>query len=118
MLKLNSIYKNVLVEVVAREKITDAIEGKNVVRIYYATPPRETRGYSFIEPHAYGVSEDGNYVIRAYQTRGVSDSETAGWKLFRVDRIVFFEITDETFNIRPDFNPQDKNMEQILKIVE
>lgn len=59
-----------------------AIQEKHVVNFYY------DGGYRSAEPHCYGVSKDGNEILRAYQTGGHSESNNAvGWKLFRLDEL-------------------------------
>ena len=41
-----------------------AIQGKKMVNFYY------DGGYRLAEPHCYGVSKDGNELLRAYQISG------------------------------------------------
>ena len=67
-------------------------------------------GWRHIEPYAIGFGRRGQWLIRAYQTRGVSRSAAyEGWKTFRVDRIRSIEVPaswmDDTFDgSRPGFH--------------
>lgn len=73
----------------------DSIERKQRVRIYYdptinREPDEEEKnekGYRNIETYVLGLSKRDNPIIRAYQINGVSETDTAGWKTFRLDRI-------------------------------
>jgi hypothetical protein len=45
-------------------------------------------GHRVVEPHVYGLTQDGQELLRAFQTGGASESgRPFGWKLFRVDEI-------------------------------
>lgn len=87
-------------------QIAQAISNRRLLRFYYEP------GIRVVEPHALGVSADGNILLRAYQTGGASKSgEHANWKLFRVEKITSLEVTGEQFSgARPGYNPNDPAM--------
>ena len=89
-----------------KRKLAEAIRNRNVIELDY--PP----GLRTIEPHAVGISADGNGLLRAYQTGGASRSgEHEHWKLFRLDRITWLNVTDRTFSgPRPGYKKGDKAM--------
>ena len=92
-----------------RAEIIEAIESKSRLSILYDDDLLER----CIEPHAYGISTKGTYLLRAYQVNGPSDSgEPEGWKLFRVDRIASLETLDSHFTTRPGFKRGDSAMTQ------
>ena len=86
--------------------IQTAINERRLIRLDYEP------GERLIEPHAYGSSNDGNELIRAFQVEGASESgEHHQWKLFRVDRIKSMEVLDEKFpGPRPEYNQDDPAM--------
>lgn len=72
-------------------EICDAIHQHRCVRVWYRG------GYRLIEPHAFGISEGGHPVLRAYQLSGHSHSRPCGWKLLRTEEIEEFTVQGETF---------------------
>jgi len=63
-------------------------------------------GARLIEPHAYGTSQAGKELLKAFQVSGHSNSaRPTGWKTFRVDRITAILPTDEIFSPQPDWTP-------------
>jgi predicted DNA-binding transcriptional regulator YafY len=72
--------------------LIDAIQNKTVLEIEYFP------GRRIIEPHTLGFGKDGQLLLRAFQTDGVSASgEPIHWKLFRVDRIRHLTSTNDHF---------------------
>lgn len=122
-------------EFVSRNTVADAIQNKDIVFIYYSGDETINRGYRTIEPYVLGTSTAGNIVLRAWQQNGATDTGNAptrpndnipGWRLFRLDGITSmaktlrkFE-TDPTYmsSHRPNYNPQDKQMTQIIMAVQ
>lgn len=86
--------------------LRDAINERRMIELNYDP------GYRLVEPHAYGLSSQGNELLRAYQIEGASASgEPRNWKLFRVDRITGFEVLGERFDdSRPGYRPGDSAM--------
>lgn len=75
-------------------------------------------GIRYIEPHALGISPKGFVAIRAYQYSGSTTTRIPEWKIFRVDRFLYWEDTGKTFNTaRPNFNEKgDKTFKKVYKI--
>ena len=125
-MELYNIFTDLILEAIGKPEIKSSIGNKQVVTIYYKGDKTINAGYRDIEVYALGISKAGNPVIRAWQRRGVTDTETPGWKLFRVDKIdswkpkkgEFFRkpISDRKRDV-PKFNPNgDRSMIQIDKI--
>jgi hypothetical protein len=90
-------------------QICKAIKDKAIIQFDYHS---ETR---IVEPHCHGVTSKGNEVLRGYQVGGGSVSgNPSPWRLFIVEDIINFKITDKTFDEpRPGYNPDDKGMARI-----
>lgn len=123
-----------LTESVDQKSIVDAIEGKDIMYIYYQGDNTTNRGYRTIEPYALGTHKtSGNLLLRAWQQAGASDTknsrpdkwnsggkEKGGWRLFSVDGISSFmpvsgkngKFRDDV-TPRPRFNPNDSALNVI-----
>ncbi|MET3216069.1 UNVERIFIED_ORG: hypothetical protein ABIC48_003838 [Burkholderia territorii] len=68
-----------------------------------------------VEPHAYGINDDGHYLLRCYQTAGGSRSgNPVDWKLLRTDKIGYLHETGALFqNARHDYKRNDSAMRRI-----
>jgi hypothetical protein len=108
-MKLYSILNEVILEAAERMEVDDTIQA----------------GERDIEPYVLGLSKAGNPILRAYQYRGVTDTEQPGWKTFRLDKIRDWNdmndmpfrtpISDRVRNI-PKYNPRgDRSMITIYK---
>ena len=88
--------------------IVDAINKKLVLEINY--PP----GRRIIEPHALGIGSDGQILLRAFQSSGVSASgEPVDWKLLRIDRLLGSVFTGGSFaGPRPGYRRGDSAMKR------
>ena len=77
-------------------------------------------GHRLVEPYCFGVSTADNLVLRAYQIDGYSKSgKSSGWKMFCIDKIDGLRLKQEQFHrIRPDYNPDDPAMIEIIAAVE
>ena len=121
-MKLYNITKNLILEVASIESVINSIRNKNRVIIYYDGEEPRGRGLREIEPVCFGYSKRGNPVLRAWDLEGASHRGFKGekplpsWRLFRVDKIITFKPTTETFNEpRPNYNPAgDKSMTRII----
>jgi hypothetical protein len=72
-------------------------------------------GHRVVERHAYGVGDEGQELLRAYQVSGASQSgEPVGWKLFRVDEIRTLHVLTDTFpGPPPGYRRNDRVMTRI-----
>ncbi len=68
-----------------------------------------------VEVHAVGVTRDNNGVLRVFQVRGGSNSNTpVGWKLFRADQVSGAHMVDERSEApRPQYKRGDSAMQTI-----
>jgi len=131
-MKLYSLLQNVILEAVSRSRVEDAIERKQRVRIYYDPTINRTEGeedknlagFRNIETYVYGLSKAGNPIIRAYQLNGVTETDSPGWKTFRLDRITDWRTYPSYFYVpisdretrAPKYNDKgDKSMITIYK---
>ena len=124
-MKLYSILNEVILEVASRMEVEKSIVDHERVRIYYDGDETLRPGERYIEPYVLGLSKAGNPILRAYQYKGVTDTEQPGWKTFRLDRMADWDetnerpfdtpISDRVRNI-PKYNPNgDKSMISIYK---
>lgn len=121
-----------LTESVDHKSITDAIENRKIVKIYYQGDNTVNRGYRTIEPYAYGTHKTtDNYLLRAWEQAGASDSKNHepkaepdpkqyGWRLFNVSGISSWmpvlgknSTFKESVTPRPKFNPNDEALNVI-----
>lgn len=97
--------------------IINAIRKRKALLIDYYCP----RGFRRVEPHACGVSQRGNEVVRVFQVCGPSRSGTRVnyWKMMRLDRIRDLEVLDDGFERpRPGYRPGDDHMIKIYAELE
>lgn len=89
-----------------RNQIVQAIQSRQVLTINYDP------GERVIEPHAVGMSKDGNELLRAFQVSGASASgEHTEWKLFRLDRVRSLKLPGQSFSgPRPEYKKGDRAM--------
>ena len=121
-MKLYNSLKGLIVEVAAISNIVDAIRKKRKVIIYYNGDEPGGKGLRMIETVCFGYSKKGNPVLRAWDYEGSSHRAYLGkkplpsWRLFRIDKIVSFRPTTETFDTpRPNYNPLgDKSMTRVI----
>jgi len=121
-MKLYNTLNSLILEVASKDQIIDAITNRRVCVIYYNGDEPGGRGLRVIEPVAFGYSKRGNPVLRAWDYEGASHTAylgkkpLPGWRLFRVDRITYYQPSAETFNEpRPNYNPNgDKSMSKVI----
>ena len=93
---------------VMKPSICGAIRDRHLIELTYDW------GSRIVEPHAYGLNDNGHELLRCYQTSGASESgEHRGWKLFRVDEINSLHVLQETF-LRPrrGYKRSDKALDE------
>lgn len=111
---------------VSSDKVKKSIEQRQRTIIYYNGPDEGGKGLREIEPVCLGTSKAGNPVVRAWEIRGASASASRGelplpsWRLFRLDRITTYALTNDFFNTpRPDFNfVGDRSMSSVQLVAE
>jgi predicted DNA-binding transcriptional regulator YafY len=121
-MKLTNIAKSLILEVASIENIVDAIKKRQKIVVYYDGDEPGGRGLREIEPVCFGYSKADNPVLRAWDLEGAShtgykgEQPLPGWRLFRVDKILSFKPTGETFNEpKPNYNPNgDKSMKRVI----
>jgi len=121
-MKLYKTLKTLIVEIASTNKVIDAIKNRKKVVIYYDGDEPGGKGLRVIEPVCFGYSKKNNPVLRAWDFEGASHRAYIGkkplpsWRLFRIDKITFFQETTEVFNeIRPNYNPTgDKSMDRVV----
>jgi hypothetical protein len=94
-MKLQETLKGLICEIASLDSVIDAIKQKQRVIIYYDGDEPGGRGLREIEPVCLGVSKAGNKVLRAWDNEGAShtgykgEQPLPGWRLFRLDKILF-----------------------------
>ena len=123
-MKLQETLKSLICEIASIDSVASAINNKQKVIIYYDGDEPGGRGLREIEPVCFGISKDGNDVVRACDVEGSShtaykgEQPLPGWRLFRRDKILSLKPTGENFTeMKPNFNPDgDKSMTSIYII--
>ena len=107
----NGILERILLsESASVENVTRAMDNHAKVIINYHSGGKDfNTGSRVIEPVTYGLTKAGNPVIRAYQPYGDTTTKTPGWKMFRLDRISYWEETKSKFDRIPDFDMSELN---------
>ena len=101
MINLYEILQNIINESVPSDKVIDAIQNKYQVIINYSDEKARAPKKRLIEPYAYGISQAGNAVFRAFQYDGDTYRGKPKWKLFRLDRVESWTPTEQHFNVDP-----------------
>lgn len=109
---LKILLEQLLLESNVRNTIIDCLKEKKLCTIRYNDENPTTD--RVIEPYAYGLTNRKNYAVRAYQVDGPigkQQNTKDGWRLFRIDKILNVQKTDQDFvPNRPLYNPNDKGM--------
>lgn len=121
-MKLYNTLKSLIVEVAAIDNVVDAIKKRKKVIIYYDGDEPGGKGLRVIEPVCFGYSKADNPVLRAWDDEGAShtayigEKPLPGWRLFRIDKITYFQPSAENFNTsRPNYNPNgDRSMSRVI----
>jgi predicted DNA-binding transcriptional regulator YafY len=82
------------------QTIIDAIENQNTLIFNYHNEQRT------VEPHCYGVDNDGDPSLRAFQIG-------KGWRMFHLADMGPIHIGDAFRGARPNYRRNDKAMAQI-----
>lgn len=91
------------------QHIISAIEQKRVLRLQYKNFDR------LVEPHVYGLDQQGTAKLLCYQTAGGSSSNAPShWKMLTVGDILALEVMEERFAAaRPGYKQDDEAMVRI-----
>jgi predicted DNA-binding transcriptional regulator YafY len=120
-MKLMNSLKGLITEIASAQDIQRSINMKNVITINY-NGREYGKGYRDIEPVCFGISKSGNFVLRAWEIEGSSHSNKVrgnpipGWRLFRLDKILTYQLQGDKFiESRPFYNPDgDKSMSRVI----
>ena len=124
---LERIYNSLLLtESLGVDESNDALDQpKRVIINYRSKGEDKNTGARVIEVYAYGLTKAGNPCIRAFQPYGDTTSRVPSWKFFRLDRIIEWKPTEQTFDRPADFyyknlgnfNPNgDETMSVVYKV--
>ena len=124
---LERIYNSLLLtESVGVDEVNDALDNhKRVIINYRSKGEDKNTGARVIEVYAYGLTKAGNPCIRAFQPYGDTTSRVPSGKFFRLDRIIEWKPTEQTFDRPADFyyknlgnfNPNgDETMSVVYKV--
>lgn len=102
-----------MVESIGQSLAYMAIKNHEVIRINYKSDDDSiASGERIIEPYVLGRTSKNNVVIRAFQPYGDTESSVPNWKLFKLNNIISWKPTNETFDSEPNkrgFNVQPYN---------
>lgn len=113
-------FKQFLTESAEKDEdiIKNSIQNRTTIMFYYSGDKNISRGYRWVEPVAYGVSKQGNKLLRAFQIKEKPSKtgSTPMWRLFRVDKISNVSKSLRKFNQpRKGYNPNgDKAMQELI----
>jgi hypothetical protein len=90
--------------------ISQAILERRLLELRYS-------GYCrVVEPHAYGLSAEGDELLRCFQVSGGSESgESVGWKLLKVREVFSLCLQAHRFNTRANYRRGDKAISHIFE---
>ena len=121
-MKLYNTFRGLIFEMASVNSIVDAIKKRKKIVINYAGDEPGGTGLREIEPVCFGYSKADNPILRAWDSEGAShtgykgEQPLPGWRIFRLDKILSFHPTGETFDeMRPNYNPNgDKSMVRVI----
>lgn len=93
------------------QEIVEAIINMKKIKFYYDGKKR------IVDPHMIGKNKKNNIILSGFQTGGETSSEL-GWKTYSCEKIEDIEILKEKFEIATGYNPDGKNMIEIIKRIE
>lgn len=104
--------------------ITDAIKNRRKISFYYNGPTRPRKDSVkpgrriLVEPTTLGLTKKGNLAFKGFvQPPSVTKTGFAkhGWRTFLLNRIHRLELTDDTFERRPDYKDgEDSSFSKIM----
>jgi predicted DNA-binding transcriptional regulator YafY len=86
-----------------------ALENNKLLSFHYDEQLR------VIEPHALGLTKDGELAVRGFQVSGESSQPLPGWRMFRLDKFEYARaLSTDSAAPRSDFKPNDKHLPTLL----
>ena len=83
--------------------LVEAIETKHLVSFKYKNKNRRA------EVYCIGTNANNEILVRCFEV------PTEGWKLFKMEEIKDLKLLQQRFYFtRPDYNPNDKSMVEVL----
>ncbi len=71
-----------------------------------------------VSPHIFGTSSAHHPLLSVYQLKNLDDpSIKPEWRSFDVTKISAVEVLEEPMKVRYDYNPRDRNFEQVISQV-
>lgn len=119
--------EDIINEAVSGQEVIDALDNKRAVLITYDDEQYHRTQTRYIEPYVYGLTKAGNPCIRAYQYWGDTKRGVPKWKMFRLDRVLSWKPTEQTFELEPQArgwaaqaynNNGDGSMSSVFKTVD
>ena len=119
--------EDIINEEVSGQEVIDALDNKRAVLITYDDEQYHHTQTRYIEPYVYGLTKAGNPCIRAYQYWGDTKRGVPKWKMFRLDRVLSWKPTEQTFELEPQArgwaaqaynNNGDGSMSSVFKTVD
>lgn len=107
-----------------RKVIADAIKNRRKISFYYNGPQKPKKDSVrpgrriLVEPITLGLTKKGNMAFKGFvQPPSVTKTgfEKHGWRTFLLYRIHRLELSDETFDRRPDYkDTDDKSFSKVI----
>ena len=91
MKTLYKIFESIILEGVTPDVITNTIKNRKMARITYNGDNNNSKGMRTIVPFLYGIHNNGQVSIRAWQLGGETDTKIYRWKTFIVGSISTWE---------------------------
>ena len=122
-----NILKTILLEQRAfdyQKVLTDAIKNRRKISFYYNGPSKPRKDSVkpgrriLVEPTTLGLTKKGNLAFKGFvQPPSVTKTGFAkhGWRTFLLNRIHRLELTDDTFERRPDYKDgEDSSFSKVM----
>ena len=108
-------FRHLITESVGEGDIEKYLQNHEYIYIYYGGDDNNKKGYRTIRPYVLGTNNNGDFLLRAWQDRGKSNSfsspnarpehefwneggKVPGWRMFRLDKIEKVYPTGKKFN--------------------
>ena len=94
----------------SEDVIVEAIKNRTMLQVHFF------RGSRLIEPYILGTTLERKRALRGYQCAGATSgySTQEGWKLILLDDIHSVTHSADSFDARPDYQPNDPDFVEII----